>query len=111
MKCLVVGLLKPGQLCWLTNVKTPKDVGKVVEVLGYLGNHHTLGDLYRIKCRDPLVTETVYVDNGVFTGEAEKLNYEANALRIQLIPINDPGLNVDDINEQKQDFEYVHRRP
>ena len=103
--------LKPGTLCWLTKVKTLKDIGKVVEIIGYLGHHFKLGDLYRIKCRDPLVTETVYVDDGKFTGDGEKLNYEANALRIQLIPINDPGLNVDDINEQKRDFEYVQRRP
>lgn len=95
--------LKPGQLCWL--IKTiPENMGKVVEILAYCGNVTPFGDVYKVKSRDPLLTETFDREGrslGLF-----KLVYECPTMRVQLVPINDPDLDcrmtIDQIMIEKQ---------
>lgn len=81
------GKLKPGQLCWLTWT-IPQNIGKVVEVINYLGYTNMYGDVYCVKSRDPLLTETF--DMAGNSLNIFKLTHECPVMRKQLIPITPP---------------------
>jgi hypothetical protein len=97
------GKLKPGQLCWLT-FTIPQNIGKIVEVIAYLGEKEPFGDVYGVKSRDPLLTETF--DMAGNSLHIFKLTHECPVMRKQLVPINDPDLDcrmtIDQIMIEKQ---------
>lgn len=93
--------LKPGTPCWLTKT-VPENMGKVVEVLAFVTTMETMGDLYRVKCKDVVYTQlTAFGSHGNYALSKKEPVHEMNALRQQLIPIIDPDKSTSDEDEEQ----------
>lgn len=88
--------ISEGMLCWLTHCRIPENEGKVVTVLSFHGPLNLPGvstdRAWNVHCKDVL--------RGVNAlGVCPVSNGEFIAAEWQLVPINDPDAQLDDVRD------------